>query len=409
MVLTLIKAMRVAHKKHVGTKGTTIELNGKRYNALTGELLATPAKTSATPRPYGGAPKSTQSMDGFFKPVAASAVHKKPSHAAAPRPPIAKTVSHPAAKKPVMDVKRPGGVQVAHHAPKKSQTLMRSVVKKPEPSIRRKTKVTSHTHALVAQPEIQIVKKLSHPKVDPKRAQRSTQITQSELIHRFAAPEAPRPKPTLTRAAATTVKPVYASTPVTHAVSAPMAGASSMDVFERALQRANSHLEHPVKPTRKKTHRKPRAAKRALSLSTAALAVLFLFGFIAFQNQANLTIHYASNKAGFSATLPAYKPSGYSVGKFSYSPGQVGVTYKNNASGQSFSMVQKQSGWDSRALRDDYVASKTQTYKTIESAGRTIYTYGDNNATWVNSGVWYQVTSGGSLTTEELVNLATSM
>jgi hypothetical protein len=427
MILTLIKAMRVAHKKHVGKKGTIIELNGKRYNALTGELLKhipetakTTTAPAAKPRPYGGEPSAAavKSMDGFFKPVAASAVHKKPvSHAVAPRTSVVAAKPQPAAqkaaKKPVMDVQRPGGVGIVHHAPKKSQTLMRSTVRRPEPSIRRKTKVTSHTHALVAQPEIRIVKKLSHPKIDPKRVQRSSTVPQSELIHRFAAPAAlpvaaPKPQLALNMAA---VRPVYASTPAAHAVSAPMDGASSMDVFERALQRANSHVDEPISKPRKggTKRRKSGLGKRALSMSTAALALLVLFGFIAFQNQANLTVRYASNKAGFSASLPAYKPAGYSVGKFTYSPGQVGVQYKNNASGQSFSVVQKQSGWDSQALRDDYVATNAQTYKTIESAGRTIYTYGNNSATWVNGGVWYQVSSAGSLTTEELVNLATSM
>jgi hypothetical protein len=183
-----------------------------------------------------------------------------------------------------------------------------------------------------------------------------------------------------------------------------------MDVFERALQRANSHLELPVDNRQKRVkRRKSGVSKRVFGASVSALAVVLLAGFIAFQNQANLTIHYASNKAGFAANLPAYKPAGYSVGKFTYSPGQVGVTYANNASGQSFSMVQKQSSWDSQALRDDYVATQSQSYKTIESAGRTIYTYGNNSATWVNGGVWYQVDTAGSLTTEEIVNLATSM
>jgi hypothetical protein len=71
--------------------------------------------------------------------------------------------------------------------------------------------------------------------------------------------------------------------------------------------------------------------------------------------------------------------------------------------------VQKQSTWDSTALHDNFVAAKNGSYQTIQSAGRTIYTYGNGNATWVNSGVWYQVTSNGSLKMNDLVNLANSM
>jgi hypothetical protein len=301
-----------------------------------------------------------------------------------------------------MDIARPKPAHIKHHTPAKSHTLMRSAVKKPEASLKRKTKVASHTHALVGQPNLAIIKKSSHPVIDTRRLKRAEHVPHSKLVQRFAP-------------AQTVPMPVAAHKPVPAALATPAAIQAaatepqrSLDVFERALQRANSHLE-PAPKGVKKAKRRRKTGHRALSVSATALAVLLIGGFIAFQNQANLTIRYASNKAGFSANLPSYKPSGFKAGKFSYSPGLVGVTFHNTDSNQNFSLVQKQSTWDSKALVTNYVASATKDYHSIESAGRTIYIYGDNNATWVNGGVWYRITSEGSLTTNDLVNIATSM
>jgi hypothetical protein len=195
--------------------------------------------------------------------------------------------------------------------------------------------------------------------------------------------------------------------PAAHSVSAPNPAASSMDIFERALQAANSHLEPQHSPA---THKKRgKAAKRLLSFSAAGLAVLLIAGCIALQNQANLTIRYASVKSGVSAVLPSYHPAGYQPGKVSYSSGSVNIRYTNSSSGQGFALQQSNSNWNSQSLRDNFVAMQDKHYHTVETAGRTVFTYGDNNATWVNGGIWYNVTSNGSLTTNELLDLAKSI
>jgi hypothetical protein len=149
--------------------------------------------------------------------------------------------------------------------------------------------------------------------------------------------------------------------------------------------------------------------KQLMSFGVVCLSVLVIAGFVALQNQANLTIRYASHKAGITASLPNYRPIGFSVGSFKYSAGSVAVQYQNQSSGQKFMLTQTASSWDSQALKDNFVASADSGYQVVQSAGRTIYTYGDNNATWVNGGILYKITSDGSLTSNELVDLATSM
>jgi hypothetical protein len=116
-----------------------------------------------------------------------------------------------------------------------------------------------------------------------------------------------------------------------------------------------------------------------------------------------------SARAGISATLPAWHPSGFRVGAFSYGAGSVTVSYKNAASDQQFVIAQKASNWDSATLLSEYVYPNNETYETISSAGTTISTYGKNSATWVSGGLWYKLTSDGSLTTSQIVNIATSM
>jgi hypothetical protein len=373
----------------VAKRENVIHLNGKRYDAYSGALL-----NDVSPRSLPATPVS-KSIDGLAK----------PSVALATPPPKAHTPLQPAAR-PINDVMRKPAPHLKHHAAKKSQTLMRSTVVKPTGSLKRHLKTDTHTHALVARPELRIEKKLSHPRVDSQRARRADRVPRSESIQRYANPRqlAAPAQPLRVTPHASALKPVHANTPVSHSVATPQA--SSMDVFERALKEANSHLQPLVHPTKKRSHRR---SKQIVSFGAVALCFLVIAVFVALQNQASLTIRYANHKAGITASLPNYRPVGFSVGKFSYSAGTVAVRYDNHSSGQSFMLTQTASNWDSQSLKDDFVASADKNYQVITQAGRTIYTYGDNNAAWVAGGILYKITSGGSLTSTELVDLATSM
>ncbi len=367
-----------------------IHLNGKRYDAYSGTLLSDVSARSLPSRP------ATQSIDGLAK----------ASNSLAARPASASPVPQPAVR-PISDIARAPAAHVAHHVPKKSQTLIRSTVTKPAGSLKSQVKADSHTHALVAKPAVRIEKKLSHPKVDPLRARRAERIARSTSVQRYA-PNRQLPPPRALRVTphAAALKPVHANAPAAHAVATPQA--SSLDVFERALHQANSHLQPLVRPV-KKNRRSARRSKQIISFGAVALSLLIIAGFVALQNQADLTIRYASHKAGITASLPNYRPIGFSVGKFKYSAGSVAVQYANQSSGQNFTLTQTASHWDSQALKDNFVAAADKNYQVVQSAGRTIYTYGNDNATWVNGGIWYTIDSAGSLTSDELVNLATSM
>lgn len=306
------------------------------------------------------------------------------------------------------DIKRGPAQHTQHHKTASSKTLMRHAVTKPKPSLKRHTKVQQRTDILVKQPSIVVQPKVHAYQVDGTKVSRAHQTPRHKEVDRYAAP---RPKPTPTSVSAPTVAApaIVAATAQAAAVNTSAKEASkSMDIFEQALARANGHIEKPSSRKHAR-HRHALFGSRSLSIGATSLAVLLLVGFFAWQQKASITMRYAAAKSGVASSLPSYTPEGYTVGKFNYSSGLVGVNFHNSQTNKNFAIVQQASSWDSQALLDSYVANQGRTYQTIDAAGRTLYTYGSNNATWVDNGVWYQVKSDGNLSTNELINIALSM
>ncbi|HXR49659.1 MAG TPA: hypothetical protein VN778_01380, partial [Verrucomicrobiae bacterium] len=128
-----------------------------------------------------------------------------------------------------------------------------------------------------------------------------------------------------------------------------------------------------------------------------------------YANLTSIQLQVASSKAGFTANLPSYQPIGYSFAHLNYSPGNVAMQFQSNSDSRAYAISEKLSAWDSQTLRSDFVAGIGQDYQTVQTAGHTLYVYGKNNATWVNSGIWYQIKSDGALSVHQLVELASSM
>lgn len=424
----------------MGQTKNYIELNGKRYDATTGALItsvaapkpsAAKAATKTTIKsPAKSIAKSTggKAIDSFRHP-SSKAPAKAPNVKAAPAKTAAPVAAKPIAK-PVMDVRRAPASNIARRKQQHSQTLMRKSVKRPAPGLKRVAKTQTRTDILAKVPKQQVAPKISIRRVDEKRLKRATGTSKSQLINHFNMPAvtlAPKPavKPLATtittpKAAPKATKPTIATLhrsdirPVYAASAAPVAPRqASMDIFEQALARANSHKETAIDPkklARTKKKKSSRRARRIISSAAAALAVLVIGGFIAVQNTANLKMHLASSRAGVHATLPAHKPSGFAAVKFSYGNGFVTVDYHNTGNGQDYQVTQTASNWNSDALYNEYVAATAgKNYDTVQTGGRTIYTYGNHNATWVDGGIWYNITSDGTLSKSDLIDVAKSM
>jgi len=388
---------------------TSISINGRRYDPNSGQLLAdnlvTPQKSAPpTLNDVMRVSKQTTALSGTIRPIAQ---------------PI--SYSDAANTKKFMDVQRsargsakPSG-HVKAHQPQHTQTLMRTAVKKPVAGQR--IKAISPTDVLANDPmTVMVAPKLSIQQIDESRLARAKHTAKSKLIRRFASPSAADIRPSA-------AVRVYALPPAAlqnAQVSSSITENQSMDIFTRALAEADAHKETYLDPKKlaraerkqakqaRRTEHKP-LRHRTATVVTASLAVLLLTGFVAYQNKTNIQLHLASAEAGFHASLPGYHPNGFAVSKLKYSTDTISTVFNNSDSNQAYTLTQKASNWDSQTLLDNVVANSNKTYQTIQNKGRTIYIYNNNDATWVDGGIVYQVSSQGNLSTSQLIDIATSL
>jgi hypothetical protein len=284
---------------------------------------------------------------------------------------------------------------------------MRNSVNKPSDSLKRHAKAQGHIDALVDKPAARLQPKASVASLDSHRLEHARKTPKSQAVSRFSkhpvgSTAAPQPLPQVPQP---THKP-HGDTVQQHPAVArrPQPDQASVigEMVERALRNATSHEQTYSLPKRR------RVPSPLASVGIIAAALVIMGGFVAYQNVTNIKVRLASSKAGFAASAPDYHPAGYHLSKLDAAPGVVALNFQNSAD-KSYAITEKTSDWDSDALRDGFLATSGQTYQTVQTAGQTLFLYGQNAATWVNRGVWYQVQSSGSLSNQQLVQLATSL
>ena len=156
---------------------------------------------------------------------------------------------------------------------------------------------------------------------------------------------------------------------------------------KEALHQATAAMPTTRAKDVKQKHASPR--RRSLSIASAALALILLGGYFTYLNMPSLS---------------------YSLsGPVAYRQGNVSMKFAANAGPQSFTISQSKSGWDSSAVRENYIAPKVgDNYTTNSVDGLTIYTY-QGNAAWVNKGILYTITGNAPLSTEQIEHIATSI
>jgi hypothetical protein len=351
----------------LGTAKTTIELNGKRYDARTGQIIGE-ASQATTPPPAHKTPNGAV-LDGFTRRPAAT-------QAPRPKPSVSKANINPAQRQL-----------------QKSKTLMRPAVKKP---------------AVTLKNDVQPLKKTVKPTdAQIARQSRATYHHKSPMISKFRH----------TATSGVTKKhaelPVKAAT-VTPAVKTPEAQiAERLRNLEHAVQNGTAHLQQLEKNTVRRASFLQRVGfrNRAANLATMCLAVLLLGGFFAYQNLAAIEMRVAATRSGVSsAKLPGYKPAGYGVaGSVKSEPGKVSVSFVSRTdSSKNFTVKQQASNWTSSSLLANHVTRTNKPYQTYQNDGKTVYIYNNSNATWVDKGVWYQVEGNASLSSDQLLRLSNS-
>ncbi len=337
-----------------------IELNGKRYDTVTGKMIVPESPHQLPSKPKTSLHQS-KNMDGFSRASSTATLHTNP---------------------------------MQNHKTSKSTTLMRTSVPKPSPAKMptpsKLNPAIKHNIATFASPD---KTKLAHAKSVPKSA----------LVRRF-----------FNDTTAPNKQSHSASTDNTQVLSRIVATAHSVESnhTSAALANADSHNQPKIKRDRQHVRlaRRLKISPRMVSASTFILAGLLIGGFFAYQNVSNLNMRLASARAGVPGSLPAYQPAGFSLnGGISYKPGEITVGYKSNGDERNFKLTQANSAWNSETLLDNYLVTNKKDYQVVADNGKTIYLYDGSNATWVDGGIWYKVEGNSQLNSDQLLSLANSL
>lgn len=351
----------------MGKQTSIIELNGHKYDALTGKRLSTvPA-------------------------------HSKPKMMDVA--PVAKNPHTPHSKTPSTKV---------HSTLQTSKTLMRHAVKKPAPA-----KIVSEVKA--THPSHKATSHAPRSVITPKKTSfKHVEVQKSPAISRFGQSLA-RPVHDSTNHDQASHHPVH--TPKEPPVIQP---AYKPTTAEDLIQKSLNAIKEPQKPlTHKRIKLRHRAAKRlhvsskVINLASGGLAVLLLSGFFAYQNIPNLAVRYAGMKAGINASLPDYHPSAFQVNKsVKYSPGQIVINYTSNTDDRSYVVTQKKTDWTQSDLEGFMAKESGKSPQTYATENGTIYIQNDNSrvtASTIEDGVLKNISGDSSLNTDQVIKIVSSM
>lgn len=363
---------------------SVIELNGKRYDAITGAYLG---KSHVVPEHIRTHFAGGKVIDGFIR----------PAHPSAHRPKQAVVTSAPAPAmkaEPSMahKVHAPAGHLKAHR-PERSKTLMLRATKKPEFSLKAAIRAQAPAE-IMAKPASAIAVKRSAYGIDRQRASRAQAMSRHHNVRHFhPAGKAP---------ALHTVSQDVPMIPVRPAPIHAVRPRPQPDIFERAIAQAKSH-QQPVHKVRH--HRKHRRLTNSLAI---AAAFLVIGGFITYLNLPQLQLRVASVQTGFGASMPGYVPVGYALENgVERSGGTISLSFRSGES--QFRITQQSSDWNSQTLLDNTLALNGK-HQTIEKNGQKIFVYdGGASAAWVNGGVRYDITGNAQLPADEIVSIAASL
>jgi hypothetical protein len=369
----------------------TIELSGKRYDAVTGKMLGTATGHRQSPslssRFRGHQGRSIDGIASRSKVLTRSKIR-----------PAAPTASFHRQGKPVRSLDgfaHPSGSNLVPHQPERSTTLMRTGVKQPvlhmKPAIKKQYAAESRVPVLNP-----VTPKLSASKVSPNRLEHARQVAKSGQVEHFS-----RAQQAASARAATARSDSHEQVAATPKRQRAVVEQSEEDMFESAIAQATSHEQ--------KAPRRHLSLRRKLGNSAAiGLALIIVGVFVAYLNLSTIEMNVASMQAGFHVTMPNYKALGFNLdGPVRADGSRVAMSFVSGNS--EFTLTQEASNWDNQTLMETLAAQSDSLPKTIQASGRTIYMTHTNQATWVNGGVKYVLTGNANLNNQEITAVADSM
>lgn len=292
--------------------------------------------------------------------------------------------------------------QHLHQGAQRSQTLMRSVVKKPPAA--QASRLSHH-----------LKPKKGGLGMDIGRASRAKSLLKSPKISRYSPPPAhsesakPKAAPTVAASAATPVKVMNTAPRPLPSMVTSASHYRLERLLDHALASADAHKQLLRGQRKRSGWRSFWRVPRWASLSILTVAVLTTAGYAAWQNLPQLSLRLAAMRSEVSATVPSYSPSGYDFsGPAAVKDSAVLITYKSaEDAAQNYTISQQASKWDSTTLLSNFVNPADQNYQTSQVNGKTVYIYGDGRkAAWVSDGKLYNITSNANIDSEQLLKIA---
>ena len=397
---------------------TTIQINGKLYDAKTGKVItdissASAVNKSITPHNNGVV------MDGVAR-------RKTGNNVTNLNPSLVKAKANlPKNTQPyATDIFKPKNKPHNHssvHNAQKSQTLNRRAVKKPIIT------TTPAMHTKVSTPVATIHSRVEHSatgrgmllkKVPQNRLVRAINSPKSNLVTKFGASRSNKPQLSPHLKVQQTPKAQNQSkindpnlkNPV-HQIE-PNSLNIKRSVFQDHLIKSNTTSNRPNKESsRKKNYKKFKLSPKFISLTAVFIAFVLLGSFFAYQNIPSVGMRIAAQKAGFNGNLPGSVPAGFAFkSPIVADSNNITVTYQSDSDNRNFTLVQRPTNWSSESLLTNYLLDSQYRYQVYRDKGLTVYIYNGSNATWVDKGIWYSVTSEeNSLSSEQLLELASSI
>lgn len=146
-----------------------------------------------------------------------------------------------------------------------------------------------------------------------------------------------------------------------------------------------------------------------LAMSCAAVIVFAIVYFVN-MNMPDISLRVAAMQTGMDPSYPNYVPRDFNVASITSENGKITMEFKNSTNGDSFTLEEEKSSWDTSALLSNFVKEEYgENYSIIREQGLTIYISG-SNATWVNGGILYKLkTTSGTLTNKQIRSIAVSL
>lgn len=145
-----------------------------------------------------------------------------------------------------------------------------------------------------------------------------------------------------------------------------------------------------------------------LAIGCAAACVAAIAFFVSI-NMPDISVRVTAMQTGIEATYPAHVPRDYSLSNVNSESNKVTMEFTNK-SGNTFTLSEEKSSWDSNTLLNNYVKTTWKdNFITTREQGITIY-LSNSNATWVNGGILYKLEAPlNNLTKKQIRSIVISL